>query len=230
MLDSLKSVLHLVFPETCAGCGRDGKVFCEDCSKSLSFVEPHLSCFLCGRLIGKLSLCGECLEQERNYSAGFFLYYYTGPVKNALCAFKFEGRKRAGRILVRLSERRILGMGLKFDYIVPIPVTEKKRKERGFNQAYIIAQEISRITRIPILCGHLIKSKETMDQSSLSKKEREKNVKGAFKIRNGSYFKGKKILIVDDLFTTGSTLMEASKVVKLAGADTVCVFALARAI
>jgi ComF family protein len=230
VLESLRSVISFIFTERCVVCGRDGELFCGECGANVMRVDYEVSCPLCGRFVGKRILCGECMEENRNYEAGFFLYYYLGPIRDAIHAFKFERKKRVGRVLIRMEKDRISELAGKFDYILPIPVTERRLKERGFNQAYIISEEISKITGIKVLSDVLIKKKETKDQYTLSLSERRKNVRGAFTLRDERAIKGKRILIVDDLFTTGNTLMEASRVVSRAQPGSVSVFALARAL
>ena len=115
-----------------------------------------------------------------------------------------------------------------FDAIVPLPVTEKRLKERGFNQSYVMAEEIGKIVEKPVLFSSLYKKRETKDQYTLSREERSKNVRGAFALREAEAVRGKRILLVDDLMTTGSTVSEASHVLLSANAKAVLVFALAR--
>ncbi len=116
-----------------------------------------------------------------------------------------------------------------FDVIVPLPVTEKRLKERGFNQSYVMAEEIARITGKPLISSTLRKQKETRDQYTLSREERRKNVRGAFAVTAVETHKGQAhLLLVDDLMTTGYTVSEASRKLLSAKAKAVLVFALAR--
>ncbi|MCX7858008.1 MAG: ComF family protein [Deltaproteobacteria bacterium] len=230
MLEFLNSALGLLFPEFCAGCGEKGRTFCDTCKTKIDFVDPNYSCPLCGRFLGHGVVCGECIESKRNYSNGFFIYYYTEPLRNAIHEFKFEKRKKVGRMMVRMAEKRISELRGRFDYLLPVPITEKRLKERGFNQAYILAMEISRITKIPVLPNVLIKIRDTKDQYTLDKDERKRNIKGAFAIKGKNSLVKKRTLIVDDLFTTGYTLMEAARVVANQKPESVSVFALARAL
>lgn len=143
-------------------------------------------------------------------------------------AFKFNGRKDIGRSLVFLSKEKILSFADTFDCIVPVPVTGKRLKERGFNQSFIIAEEIAKITGREIEHAVLLKKKNTKDQYSLTREERRKNVKGVFAIQDRGRIKGKKILLVDDLFTTGYTAHEAAVTLLRSHAGEVQFFALAR--
>jgi ComF family protein len=133
-----------------------------------------------------------------------------------------------GRILIRLLEHELKVMREAFDVIVPLPVTEKRLKERGFNQSYVMSEEIGAITGRPLSLFSLHKQKETKDQYTLSREERRKNVKGAFAVSKAETIRDKRILLVDDLMTTGNTVREASRMLLSGSAKAVVVFALAR--
>ncbi len=165
----------------------------------------------------------------RGFYEGFYGFYFENRLRDALHAFKFQGRKDVGRCLVALTRSRVERLSEKFDAIIPIPVTEKRLRERGFNQSFIIAEEISAITGKPVYHSVLFKTKETRDQYILSRSERQRNVRGVFSVRKGHFHvQGKKILLVDDLFTTGYTIREASKSLLDAKPAAIVVFALAR--
>jgi competence protein ComFC len=165
---------------------------------------------------------------KRGFEAGFFGFYFEHRLREAIHAFKFAGRKDVGRKLVGLLSKKIIGLSAFVDYIVPMPVSAKRLKERGFNQSYIIAEELSRMIGKPVLHSSLLKVKETKDQYTLSKEERRKNVKGAFGVADTRGIRGKRVLLVDDLFTTGHTAAEASRALSRSGAKETVFFALAR--
>ncbi|MBF0569284.1 MAG: ComF family protein [Candidatus Omnitrophica bacterium] len=114
-----------------------------------------------------------------------------------------------------------------FDHIVPMPLTPTRLRERGYNQAQLIAEGLAELLSIPCLTGELLRVKHTPRQSDLDEKERWTNIRGAFRIKNLSLFKEKKILLVDDLLTTGATASEAARTLKAAGAVKVGVIVLA---
>lgn len=114
-----------------------------------------------------------------------------------------------------------------FDFMVPIPLHPTRKRERGYNQSFLLASQLSRIFNINLNINLLIKTKNTKNQSLLSKKERWTNITGAFKIKNPNEVNNKSILLIDDLLTTGATSSEAAKALKSAGAKTVGVFTLA---
>ena len=114
-----------------------------------------------------------------------------------------------------------------FDFMVPIPLHPTRKRERGYNQSFLLASQLSRIFNINLNINLLIKTKNTKNQSLLSKKERWTNITGAFKIKSPNEVNNKSILLIDDLLTTGATSSEAAKALKSAGAKTVGVFTLA---
>lgn len=173
-------------------------------------------------------MCGTCLPQKRYFSAGHFGFLFADRLRDALLAFKFRGRKDVGRFLVEILAEKLGALSGRFDVIVPLPVTERRLRERGFNQTYILSEEIARITDKPIDYRSLAKTRETEDQYTLGRKERRKNLLGAFSVTKSNGVRGCRVLLVDDLFTTGSTLSEASRVLLEANARCVEVFALAR--
>jgi competence protein ComFC len=173
-------------------------------------------------------MCGECIGGKRGFQQGFYGFYFEDRLRDALHAFKFQGRKDVGRRLVAIVRDKIMGFSGEIDSIFPIPVTEKRLKERGFNQSFIISEEIAAITGKPVYHSILSKTRETRDQYSLSREERLKNVRGVFSVKDGAPVRGNRILLVDDLFTTGYTIQEASRALLREKPAKIVVFALAR--
>jgi ComF family protein len=179
--------------------------------------------------LGKAVVCGECMVDPQPFRKGFFGYSFEGSLREAIHAFKFGGRKDVGRTLVRTLGRRIDGYADAFDVVIPLPVTERRLKERGFNQSFIISEEISSLTRKPMAFATLFKVRETSDQFTLSRHERKRNIRGAFSARTGGdRIKGMRLLLVDDLYTTGSTAREACKALLSLRPKEILFFALAR--
>jgi competence protein ComFC len=223
-----KAVLEIVYPVRCGGCDKKGNVLCKKCIDSFRIVEDDLTCPVCGRWLGKRAVCGECIQKKRGFQEGYYGFYFENRLRDAIHAFKFNGRKDVGKHLVHLIKEKIVSFSDSFDCIIPMPVTERRLKERGFNQSFIIGEEISKITGKPVYHSILYKARDTMDQYSLHRDERRKNIKGAFIVKNGHEIKAKRVLLVDDLFTTGYTAKEASGVLFKAGAGHTMFFALAR--
>ncbi len=162
------------------------------------------------------------------FSRGSFGFEYDGAVREAIHAFKFQGFKKIGRELVRLVSHKLHGIDREVDFVVPVPVSAKRLRERGFNQSYIIAEEIGALTGLSVEYALLAKNEGVRDQFSLSRNERKKNVRGAFRVNRPDQLSGRRILLVDDLFTTGYTAAEAARTLVRAGSSDVVLFALAR--
>jgi ComF family protein len=231
----LNPVVELIYPTYCGGCGSQGDLLCPACTDAFVPIDESSACPVCGRPVGRVIVCGACITRRTYFQRGYFGFSFEGPLREALHAFKFRGRKDVGRALVQSLKERIGAIGNTFDVIVPLPVTEKRLKARGFNQSFIISEEISRMTGKPIDYSTLLKIRETQDQHTLSKEERKKNVARAFGLKETAGrsrrpwgLEGKRILLVDDLFTTGSTASEAAKTLGRARPERILFFALAR--
>lgn len=168
------------------------------------------------------------MNEKIPFRRAYFGYYFEERLRDTIHAFKFNGRIEAGRYLIHLMQERILRLSDMIDCIVPIPVTARRLYTRGFNQSFIIGEEISKITGKKIQPSVLMKRKETKDQFALSKQERRQNVRDVFAVKNKDQVSGKRVLLVDDLFTTGYTALEASRLLIRSSAKEVIFFALAR--
>ena len=225
--DILRPVLDLVYPTRCGGCGGHGDVLCRACRQSLIALEGPFVCPVCGMWTGSEAVCGKCIAYPRYFEKGFYGFSFEGAMREAVHAFKFRGRIDVGRALARMAGAGgVRSLAGAVDGIVPVPVTEKRLKERGFNQSFIIAEELSRSLGAPVDCETLVKVKGTEDQYTLSKKDRRKNIRGAFSATRR--LAGLRLLVVDDLYTTGNTAREACRTLLRARARTVYFFALAR--
>jgi len=224
----LGPVLELLYPTRCGGCGGHGEVLCRTCRSSFCRPDRSSACPICGRQTGRPVVCGACMQHRQCFEAGYYGFSFEGRAREALHAFKFQGRKDVGRALVHLLDEEIGLLAPAFDVVIPLPVTEKRLKKRGFNQSFLIAEEIARLTGKAVDCSTLRKVKETEDQYLLSREERKKNIRGAFDLTGGAALKGRRLLLVDDLYTTGNTAREACRILLRARPGKVLFFALAR--
>ncbi len=168
-------------------------------------------------------ICGQCIKKAPPFSRAITYGHYEGALAEAINQLKFHGLKRISKTLGKL----LLSLDLpETDGMVPVPLTIKRLKERGFNQSLLIARVISRETDTPLLIDILAKKKETPPQIGLSAKERLLNLKNAFEVKGN--VKGLRLMLVDDVMTTGATVTECSKVLMKAGAKEVIVLTLAR--
>ena len=168
-------------------------------------------------------VCGRCLKKAPPFSMAINYGLYDGVLAEAINQLKFHGLKRLSKPLGRLFHSMDMPV---IDGIVPVPLNVKSLRERGFNQSLLIARVVSRMTKIPLLMDVLIKKKETPPQIGLSATERLSNLKDAFEVRRD--IRGLRILLVDDVMTTGATVTECSKQLIKADAEDVIVLTLAR--
>ncbi len=157
-----------------------------------------------------------------------FAFSYEGIIRDAIIGFKFSGKLEIGKALGRLLSHAFnkAYSGTSFDVIVPLPVHWRRLIKRGFNQTVLLAQELSFATSIPVDRTHFVKKINSRPQVGLTRTERIQNVRGTFGCDKES-FRGKRVLLVDDVATTGTTISEASRTLISAGAESVCALALA---
>jgi ComF family protein len=169
--------------------------------------------------------CGECIRKPPPFSAVINFGIYEGALAEAINQMKFHGARRLSKPLGML----IYNSGIpQADGIVPVPLTLRKLRERGFNQSLLISRVISKGSGIPLLMDILFKTRETPPQTRLSAKERRGNLKGAFEGKVGA--KGLRLLLVDDVMTTGATVTECSRQLIKAGAREIIAITLARSV
>ena len=229
VLTSVKSfLLDLFFPPFCLNCGREGggaSYLCEDCQALLPISEDRYC--LCKKPVRmfKKGKCKRCQPKKLN-GLYFSLPYQNFLVKKLIHQFKYQPYlKELSKNLASLIIKHFQLLDNKPNFyrfiLIPIPLEKKRLKQRGFNQAEEIAKELSYFLKIPLITNCLLKIKATLPQVELSEKEREKNIKGVFLVKNIEKIENQKILLIDDVYTTGSTMEEAARVLKEAGAKEV---------
>ena len=196
----------------------------------LNIIYPPL-CQACGtRLSENAGLCTKCIQAIQKNEYGIAACDYEGALKEALHKFKYSGvlspLKALSPILLEFIEKNIDTENI--DAIIPIPLYHAKLRERGFNQSRLLSIPISKRYNIPISGNILIKTKPTSPQSNLNRKERLKNLKGAFTVKKNALLTGKRVLLVDDVYTTGATIDEASRVLMKAGVSNIKIVTLAK--
>ncbi len=212
----LNTILDIVFPTYCIACGNQGPSLCAPCLR-------------------------DCPPAERECAEWIFpLYDYRHPaIKKSVHLLKYRGKKSLatvfaqamhGRILEELSELSVME-NFTDALIIPIPLSPKRHRERGFNQAELISRELLKIDggkHFKIETGVLVKPKDTMHQAHIeNRSERLKNIIGSFGVINEKQIKNRNIILIDDVTTTGATLSEAKKVLKDAGARKIIAFTIA---
>jgi len=226
-----ESFLDLFFPKTCLFCQREGEYLCQDCFALLE-VSEYQYC-LCKNPL-RLPQAGKCRKCQRKSLNGlyFALSYQNSFCQKLIRQFKYENAvkelaKPLSSLIIahfQLSNKLPTKEGVS----IPVPLTKKRLKWRGFNQAEEIAKELSNSWGISLVSNCLIKVKENPPQVELSEEERMENAKGVFQVQNKKEIIGKKIFLIDDVYTTGSTMEEAVRVLKAAGAKEVWGITVAR--
>ena len=207
---------------------------CLNCVRGISFITSPL-CLSCGIPFSaeqeKDHLCSQCLTERKPYAVARSVARYDGTILNAIHMFKYHGKTGIGNVLGNIMADFVSGIWNMnaFDVIIPVPLHIKRLRERGFNQAVILARVLSKRFKIAFDITSLRRVLSTPPQVGLGKKERSVNVKGAFSVTNQNPISGKKILLIDDVYTTGSTLIECSRVLLDANAEAVAVLTMARA-
>jgi len=236
-LNILAGIADVIFPPRCSLCGEILKLnspLCEKCMQGIHFISSPL-CVRCGLPFaageGSDHLCGDCLAGERPYAVARSMATYDGAMLDAIHKFKYHGKTGIGKTLGNIMADFASGIWdmTAFDLIIPVPLHIRRLRERGFNQALILSRPLSRRFKIPLDFASLKRVRLTPPQVGLSKKERSINVRGAFSVIKPDRIDGKKILLIDDVYTTGSTLSECSRVLIDAGASAAAVFTAARA-
>lgn len=218
---------------SCLGCGieiADGSEYqiCEKCLSQLEKIEGDI-CTKCGeQLIDGMMFCEYCENKNYNFDFNHSFCYYGEVSANIVKALKYDHRKYYSKYIAKMMTKN-LSLFEDIDYLTYVPMTEKRKKRRGFNQAEEIAKEISKIIGIPVF-KFLNKSKDHKNQARLNQKDRLENLKDTFEINleNSGKIKDKNILIIDDVFTTGATLSECSKVLKSKKPKTICTYTFAK--
>ncbi len=232
-----ESLWAVVFPPRCAFCdsgqAESATGLCSGCLESVRRVSQPF-CSQCGLPVPGLSLqqsgvCGRCLSSPPPYQKARYAVYYEGSLRDALISFKFHGALAISRALSHLLVEafRKQFTSDEFDIIVPVPLHRKRLLHRGFNQAVILGAHLAADTGLPLERFALLKVKDTPPQVGLPRAQRVANLRNSFSIGDKGKIRGKKILIVDDVATTGSTLAEAAKTLMKGGAGMVGALALA---
>lgn len=225
-------VLDTLFPKFCLNCGREGSFLCQDCFSLLEVLDRQY-CPFCTTVVSDRKTCSKCKRSkylEGLYCAGS---YDNFILKKLINQFKYEPYiKEISEILSSLIIAHFINSNNQNNFsnfiLIPVPLYIKKLKQRGFNQAEEIAKKLSETLKIPLVSNCLSKKQETSPQVNLKGKEREENIKGVFFCQKSEAVKGRKILLVDDVLTTGSTMEECALTLKKAGAKEVWGVAVAR--
>lgn len=218
-------IKDLLFPRHCPVCDSilpAGEMICRDC-KCIPQKVQSPKCAKCGKHVKRTDLiyCADCGRDPKHFNRGIALYEYRS-VHNSIAAFKNMGRPEYGQYYGRQIAEELKNeiKDMHADALVPVPLSFRKQKKRGFNQAQILAEEISKILNIPIENNLILRNNKTTPQKKMSREQRQNNMKKAFHIAKNDV-KLKSVILVDDIYTTGNTLDAISIVLKDAGVENI---------
>ena len=240
-MNILRRVLDIIFPSSCSFCKSplgDSSIpyFCSSCWTDFALLAGPV-CPRCGRLFGSPEAlshnpefeCGACRKDPPRFDQSLSIGYFEGPLREAIHQFKYRPCRSLGRPLGDWMARNVRVIQ-DIDLIMPVPLHVRRLRHRGFNQALLLADRMSRTHTIQLSYDNLIRSRPTRPQVELTGEERVQNVAGAFSLKRPADVASKRIVLVDDVFTTGATMNECASVLKDSGAARVYAFTLARAV
>ena len=232
----LEHCVDLVYPPVCRSCGgaieEDRELICRRCWHEVKPIDDP-ACIACGMPRAGHDIAGQCDRCPEGWPEGAILrsaLTYKGPIRPLVQGLKFDSLRELaeplGRWLIWGFDRHFGGQ--RFNGIVPVPLHKRRERAREFNQATLIAESLAEHLGIPLALNALIRWRNTPPQTSLSGQDRQANVAGAFRTGEGSRIEGQRMLVIDDVVTTGSTVSEIARVLLNAGARHVSVLSAAR--
>lgn len=207
-------MLELLYPPRCIFCDNIIPIneyikldICASCLDKIPWVAD-LVCPKCGRTVAKGGLCEDCVKSKHSYIKGWVALEYDDRVKSSIYRFKYDHSPRSAKAFAEVMYRAYSYKDIKqmkFDMIVPVPIHKNRRRKRGYNQSELLAKELSKKLNIPYR-NILKRVKDTKPQSGLSARQRYNNMVGAIEVNKCDKFVNKKILVIDDIYTTGATV------------------------
>ncbi len=230
-----KNVTDFIFPSTCPCCNKTiepTNLFCGKCFHQISFIKKPF-CYRCALPLhvdapGEKLLCSDCLKKRPIYDLARAVFIYDSVSKSCILKLKYADRMEYAYPLVELLYQAGDELFLKTDIIMPVPMHWRRKLKRKYNQADLLARLLAKKTNLLYSSNNLIRSRFTEVQENKTLIERNKNVKGAFCVKYPQKIQNKSILLIDDVFTTGSTVNNCAKTLKEAGAKAVYVLTVAK--
>ena len=235
----LKALLDILFPPLCHGCREfipdAGELhLCMDCRKTSPLLNSPC-CPVCGMPFltegGIEHRCSDCISKPPPFAAARGAVLYAGAVRDLVHRFKYGGKVQHCRPLALLAAGHLAAFAkdCRADCIMPVPLHRKRLRQRGFNQAVLLGNILAKKWHLPHSRYNLRRIRWTEPQIQLTARERRENVAGAFAVRDASAIRSRRIILIDDVFTTGSTAAECARTLSGAGAEAVFVVTVARA-
>ncbi len=229
-LAKLKGVaLDLLFPRWCIGCGREGDFLCQSCRQLLPRIMPPL-CPRCGRPQPSGILCSSCVGWQAEIDGIRSPFRFDGVIRQSIHQLKYRNLRALAQPLVKLLQDYLVANPVPGEVLVPVPLHQKRLKERGYNQSRLLARELGKLINLPVVDDCLARQRHDPPQARTSHiEDRWFNVAGAFICRDQK-LRDKRVLLIDDVCTSGATLDACAVALKEAGATMVWGLVLAREI
>ena len=222
----LERLVDLILPPRCGGCHLPGSWMCEICRRRIRRLQEPL-CRRCGAELESSRAACSCKGRLRALSRLRSAAAYEGPLESAVHRFKYQGWRRLADPLAHLLAERVVVEGLAASYVVAVPLHRDRHRQRGFNQSALLAAELKRTLALREPAGRLVRVRATVPQVGNDRLHRWQNVQGAFAWEGGA-LKGRPILLVDDVATTGATLEACATALRAAGSGPVVGVTVAR--
>ena len=220
-----KFALDLLFPLNCLGCRREGSLLCQTCVDNLPRLKTPY-CRICAEPNAR-SLCRWCSGIVPAFDGLRAPYLIEGLLREAIHALKYRGVRAAAPQLAELLADFLRSHSVPGEELVPVSLHSRRLRERGYNQSELLAKELSKRTGLPVNAGALIRARDSGPQvRTVSREQRRENVSDSFQCKND--MTGRRLILVDDVATTGSTLSACASALKAAGAASVWALVLAR--
>ena len=239
----IEPLITFIFPAACRECRimiGIGKVpyICDECWAKIEWIEPPW-CQRCGIPVGAHDaptinspvICSECIANPPPFGKLRAAAFYEPTLREAIHLLKYEGKRVLAKHLIKLMQRHLPGdsSGADYDLLLPIPLHKKRYRKRRFNQSELLAIAVSSVWNVAVRKDILLRVKNTVALSRLnSQPERVETIKGAFDVRFPESIQDKRLLLIDDIFTTGATIDEAVRVLQPANPATIDVLVLCR--
>jgi len=224
-----EKALNLLFPQWCIGCGKEGAYICTSCRRTLSAIMPPL-CPLCGRPQPSSVLCPGCIAWQAQIDGIRSPFRFEGVIQQAVYQLKYRNLRALAAPLAGILSGYLAANPLPGDVLVPVPLHRKRIRERGYNQSGLLAKKLGKLIDMPVMDNCLVRYENTPPQARTDTvEERKTNVSGAFSCLD-ERLKGRQVILIDDVSTSGATLDACAAVLKESGAESVWGLVLAREI
>ena len=227
LVELKRIALDLLFPQWCLGCGREGELICPSCRRALPKIMPPL-CPRCGQPQASGTLCPTCISSQPEIDGTRSPFRFELTVRKAIHQLKYNNLRAVAEPLAELLNSFLATNPMPAEVVVPVPLHQKRERERGYNQSHLLCRELGKLAKLPVVAGCLIRERHAPPQArTTTVAERKNNVANAFTCRDHR-LAGKQVLLIDDVATSGATLNACATALKASGASSVWGLVLAR--